>query len=179
MGHHKIIEVDGNHSETIHGGMALHIGSSGIGRVLSQNFRKMAKGISEIASSIPVPGLQSMGRGVLSIFADNAINEATTGIKSQFIGGNKIVHVGNTATEKAGNSIQFVSGSQFLVDAADAVTLSSGEELHISVGKSEMRMTSDGFIRLSGDTLYLNFSNGIEMIGGAEIVANAPKISLN
>lgn len=61
----------------------------------------------------------------------------------------------------------------------DIVTIISSGEINLQVGKAEMRMTSDGFVRIRGDTLYLDFENGIEMVGGKEIAARAPKIKLN
>lgn len=118
---------------------------------------------AEIAEKLPVPSLNQVGRGVYSLFADQVTNEATAGIKSQFIGITQTVNLGSTLVERAGN----------------AITVTRNGELQIRVGKSEMRMTSDGVIRMSGDTLYLEFDNGIERVAGAEIIANAPKIKLN
>ena len=179
MGHHKVIEVDGNHSESVHGNMTLHVGPSGIGRVLSKSFRKRVEGISDIAKSLPIPGINQLGRGVYSLFADQAINEATAGVKTQFVGISKTVSVGSTIVEQAGHSIQLVSGSHLSGDAGDTVAFTSNGEFHVQVGKSELRLTSDGFIRLSGDTLFLNFENGIEMQAKNEIAMSSAKINLN
>jgi type VI secretion system secreted protein VgrG len=179
VGHHKVIEVDGSHSESVHGSMMLHVGRSGRGRVLGADDRARVEGISQIAVDLHVPGLQQPGGGIYSLFADKVINESTPGVKSQFVGNTKSVNVGNALIEQAGNSIQLVSGSQVTVNAGDAISITSGSEIQVRVGKAEFRMTSDGFIRLSGDTLYLEFENGIEMVGGNEITANAPKIKLN
>jgi len=179
VGNHKAIEVDGNHSESVHGNMTLHVGPSGVGRVLTSTFRNLVEGIADIAKKLPIPGINQLGRGVYSLFADQAINEATAGVKTQFVGITKTVSVGNSIFEHAGQSIQTVAGSTASIDAGDIVTIISGGEVNIQVGKSEMRMTSDGFVRIRGDTLYLDFENGIEMVGGKEIVASAPKIKLN
>jgi len=179
VGHHKVIEVDGNHSESVHGNMTLHVGPSGIGRVLSKSFRKLVEGISDIAKSLPIPGINQLGRGVYSLFADQAINEATAGVKTQFVGISKTVSVGSTIVEQAGHSIQLVSGSHLSGDAGDTVSFTSNGEFHVQVGKSELRLTSDGFIRLSGDTLFLNFENGIEMQAKNEIAMSSAKINLN
>ncbi|MFM2391810.1 MAG: hypothetical protein RLZZ437_3365, partial [Pseudomonadota bacterium] len=179
IGHHKVIEVDGSHEEAVHGNMSVHVGRSGFGKVLDPASRTLPEGVSQIAAMLPVAGLGKDGNGVYTLFVDTVISESTPGVKSQFIGTVKTVSVGNTLVEQAGNSIQLVSGSQITLDAGDAIRVTSGAEIQVRVGKSEMRMTSDGFIRLSGDTLYLEFENGIEMVGGNEITANAPKIKLN
>jgi type VI secretion system secreted protein VgrG len=179
VGHNKVIEVDGSHSESVHGSIAVHVGPSGRGRVLGAGNRSAWEGIAEIAVDLHVPGLQQPGSGIYSLFADTVISESTPGVKSQFVGNTKSVNVGNALIERAGHSIQLVSGSQVSIDAGDVITVTSGSEIEVRVGKSEFRMTSDGFIRLSGDTLYLEFENGIEMVGGNEITANAPKIKLN
>ncbi|MGH1367776.1 MAG: type VI secretion system Vgr family protein [Maritimibacter sp.] len=179
VGNHKAIEVDGNHNESVHGSMMLHVGPSGIGRMLNSSFRKLVEGISEIAVKLPIPGIQSGGRGVFSVYADTAINEATPGVSSEFVGSTKTVNVGNTMVTQAGNAIQMSSGSSITVEAGDVMSIVSNGELEIKVGKSEMRMSTDGFIRMRGDTLYMEFDNGIEMVGGKEITANAPTIKLN
>ncbi|ARP97103.1 hypothetical protein CAL15_23635 [Bordetella genomosp. 13] len=179
VGHHKAIEVDGNHSESVHGNMTLHVGPSGVGRVLTDSFRKLVEGIADVAKSLPIPGINQLGRGVYSLFADQAINEATAGVKTQFVGLTKTVTVGGTIVESAGHSIQFTSGSHFSADAANTVSLTSNGEFHVQVGKSELRLTADGFIRLSGDTLFLNFENGIEMQATNEIALSSKKINLN
>ncbi|SIS67033.1 type VI secretion system Vgr family protein [Paracoccus saliphilus] len=179
VGNHKVIEVDGNHDETVHGNVYLHVGPSGIGRTLNDAYRKFVEGISDIAAKLPIPGVKQLGRGVYSLVADQAINEATAGVKSQFIGVTKTVNVGSTITEQAGHSYQIVSGSHVSIDSGDVMAFTSNGEFQARVGKTELRMTSDGFIRLSGDTLYLDFSNGIEILGGNEISAKASKINLN
>ncbi len=179
VGRHKAIEVDGNHSESVHGNMTLHVGPSGVGRVLTSSFRKLVEGIADVAQSLPIPGINQLGRGVYSLFADQAINEATAGVKTQFVGLTKTVTVGGTIVESAGHSIQFTSGSNISVDAAHSVSMTTNGEFHVQVGKSELRLTADGFIRLSGDTLYLNFENGIEMDAKNEIALSSKKINLN
>jgi len=128
---------------------------------------------------LPIPGLNQLGRGVYSLFADQAINEATAGVKTEFVGLSKTVTVGGTIVESAGHSIQLTSGSNISLDAANTVSMTSNGEFHIQVGKSELRLTADGFIRLSGDTLFLNFDNGIEMQATNEIALASKKINLN
>ncbi|MDD7971406.1 type VI secretion system Vgr family protein [Roseinatronobacter alkalisoli] len=179
VGNHKVIEVDGNHSEAVHGSIMLHVGKSGKGRVLNSLSRTLSQGIGKIAATLPVPGLRDTGSGTFSLFADAAISETTPGVKSQIIGVSKSVQVGSTLVEQAGNSIQLVSGSQMSIDAGDTVTVTSGNEIEVRVGKAELRMTADGFIRLKGDTLYLDFENGVEVEGGKEIKMSASKINLN
>ncbi|MBL3561510.1 type VI secretion system Vgr family protein, partial [Rhodovulum sulfidophilum] len=179
IGQHKAIEVDGNHSESVHGSMTLHVGPSGVGRVLNDRFRKLIEGISSIAVKMPIPGINQLGRGVYSLFADQVINEATAGVKAQTIGVTKTVNVGRSIFENAGHSIQLVAGSQATIEAGDVASIVSNGELELRVGKAELRMTSDGYVRLRGDTLFMELENGIEMVGGSEITANAPKISLN
>ncbi|WP_161134461.1 type VI secretion system Vgr family protein [Schauerella aestuarii] len=179
IGNHKAIEVDGNHSESVHGNMVLHVGPSGVGRVLSDSFRKLVEGIGNVAKALPIPGINQLGRGVYSLFADQAINEATAGVKTEFVGISKTVTVGGTIVESAGHSIQLTSGSHISLDAANTVSMTSNGEFHVQVGKSELRLTADGFIRLSGDTLFLNFENGIEMQATNEIALASKKINLN
>ncbi|HRK42152.1 MAG TPA: type VI secretion system tip protein TssI/VgrG [Gemmobacter sp.] len=179
VGRHKVIEVDGSHSESVHGSMMLHVGKSGKGRVLDAVSRTITEGIGRLAVTLPVPGLHDGGSGIYSLFADAVITETTPGAKSQFIGVTKSVTVGSTLVEQAGNSIQLTSGSQMSLEAGNSVTIVSGSEIEVKVGKAEFRMTSDGFIRLSGDTLLLEFENGVELVGGKEITASAPKIKLN
>src|SRR5690606_29452742 len=104
VGNHKAIEVDGNHSESVHGNMTLHVGPSGVGRVLTSTFRNLVEGIADIAKKLPIPGINQLGRGVYSLFADQAINEATAGVKTQFVGITKTVSVGNSIFEHAGQS---------------------------------------------------------------------------
>src|SRR5690606_3572659 len=179
VGNHKAIEVDGNHSESVHGNMTLHVGPSGVGRVLSDSFRKLVNGIADVAKALPIPGINQLGRGVYSLFADQAINEATAGVKTQFVGLTKTVTVGGTIVESAGHSIQLTSGSNVSVDAANSVSMTSNGEFHIQVCKCDLRLTADGFIRLCGDTLFLSFENGIDMEATNEIVLSSKKINLN
>ncbi|MFD2440820.1 hypothetical protein ACFSS8_20800 [Paracoccus kondratievae] len=65
------------------------------------------------------------------------------------------------------------------MDSGDATNISAGKELRILIGQSTLYMNSEGYIRLTGDTLHLDFKNGIEMAGGDQIVAKAKKINLN
>ena len=179
VGNHKVVEVDGSHSESVHGSMAVHIGRSGLGRALSNPDRIHQQGIGNVAAKLGIPGLRDAAAGFYSLHADAVISETTPGVKSQVIGVSKSVQVGSTLVEQAGNSIHLVSGSQMSIDAGDTVTVTSGNEIEVRVGKAELRMTADGFIRLKGDTLYLDFENGVEVEGGKEIKMSAPKINLN
>lgn len=179
IGNHKVVEVDGSHSESVHGSMAVHIGRSSRGRALANSDRSSQQGIGDIAVKLGIPGLRDAAAGFYSLHADAVISETTPGVKSQVIGVSKSVQVGSTLVEQAGNSIQLASGSLMSIDAGDTVTVTSGGEIEIRVGKAELRMTADGFIRLKGDTLYLDFENGVEVEGGKEIKMAASKINLN
>ncbi len=179
IGGQKVIEVDRNHNETVLGNMIVHVGPSGAGRVLNSMFRKLTEGIAEIASKLPIPGINQLGQGIYSLFAEQAINEATAGVKTEFIGVEKSTHAGHNINARAGHAIQLTSGSALTGDAKDTVAFSSGKEIFIRCGKSQIMMDSEGYIRLTGNTLYLDFTNGIEGIGGEEICFKSPKINLN
>ncbi|GLK63088.1 hypothetical protein GCM10017635_05570 [Paracoccus kondratievae] len=179
VGRHKLVEVDGNHGESVHGNMSIHVGSSGGGRVLTPLQRIDDQGIGSVAYELPTLGINDVGRGIFSLFADTVITETTPGIKTQFIGINKTTTVGVSITQAAGSSVDITSGSRISMDSGDATNISAGKELRILIGQSTLYMNSEGYIRLTGDTLHLDFKNGIEMAGGDQIVAKAKKINLN
>ena len=179
VGRNKVIEVDNNHNETVHGNMQIHVGSSGAGRVLSKSFRQLVEGIGGVAAKLAVPGAARLGRGVLSFFADNSIHVATPGVSTEHVGTTKSVSVGRNMSVETGHMLQLHSGSVAAVDAGDSVSVTSGGDVNIICGSSRILMTHDGYIRLSGKNLYLDFENGAEINGGPAIKMEAGRIDLN
>lgn len=157
--------VEGNHNETVLGSTSIHVGVSGANRVLNSTLRKLGQGVGEIAPMLPIPGIRGFGAGVFSLFADKAINEVTAGSKSQFIGVTKTVTAGKSISYHSKHTYQVTSGSLVTLDAGDMLTASAGKAINIRCGESAIFMGADGYIRLTGKTLYLNFEDGVEVEG--------------
>lgn len=70
IGRHKLVEVEGNHGETIHGNMSIQVGPTETGRVLTFEQKSDKQGTGSVASELPTLGINDLGKEIYSLFVD-------------------------------------------------------------------------------------------------------------
>ena len=175
IGHNKAIHVADNHDEHVGGSMVIAVGSGMSSGLISKIAGKAKEGISQVAKAISAPIINTVGRGIYSLYVEKGIVENCLGFRQQFTGVSHHSYAGSSYEIGAGHNVGLHSGQNIALSAEAMLSIQSNGDMNIDAGASSIHLGVDGRVVISGKNLHFDFTEHIEMNADSEVTINTDK----
>ncbi len=148
VGHNKASEIGNNFFQVVDGNMELRVGPANSGTISPTGASQLKQGLGSVAPRMGMPGESEYGQGNLSVSVEK----------------NKIQSVGASYQETVSENKSTNVGSDYDLHARRSIRIEADEEIVIRCGMTQISMTSDGTVRVSGKKVFNIATDLVEII---------------